>query len=315
VTFAFEPVVGWPNLPYGMSFGSEATAVTVDQDDNVIVFCRGPVPVFVFNRDGAFVDSWGADEFGMAHAANVDGAGDLWLTDMRHVIEKRSIEGKPLLTLGERGRRAPAYSGEPFNIPTDVAEHPVTGELFVTDGYRNAAVHRFSPDGRHLASFGAPGTDAGDLAVPHGIAFLDDERLVVCDRENWRLQVFDLDGEPLAEWHAYFPQAVRAVRDPGGELRIYVGEGPATTYMRGAPRFGSRVAIFDEQGRRIATVGAGGWGFEPDRFTSIHGIAVDSVGDLYVAETPHAVLERFYREPVPAGELVSLRKWRRVDVA
>src|SRR5204862_5561603 len=111
-------------------------------------------------------------------------------------------------------------------------------------GYRNAAVHRFSPDGSLIKTFGSVGTEVGALGLPHGVAFLDDERIVICDRENSRLQIFSLDGEPLDAWHVYFPQMVRTVRRPGHATLIYVGEGPPSRYMRHAPGFGCRVLIF-----------------------------------------------------------------------
>jgi hypothetical protein len=301
-----------------MTFGSEATSVAVDADDNVFVYCRGPIPVLVFDRHGELIDSWGGPDLGVAHAITADATGRLLLTDMRHAIHIRSADGRPLQELGTQGKHSPPHSGEPFNIPTDAVVRESTGEIFVTDGYRNSSVHRFSPEGAHLSSFGRPGQQPGEFALPHGAAFVDDQTLLVCDRENYRIQVFGVGPstlEPIAEWHAFYPQCLRVVDDRGphstGAKLVLVGEGPPTTYMHNTPNIGSRVAVFTPDGTRVGTVGAGGWGYEPDHFTSIHGVAMDSAGDLYVAEATHAVLTRYYKEEAPGGELISMRKWAR----
>jgi hypothetical protein len=277
------------------------------------VFNRGPLPVQCFDPGGSFVTGWGSGEFSLPHAISIDRDDNLWLVDLKHVVEKRSPNGELLMTLGTRGRSAPPHSGEPFNRPTDVAIHPRTGEVFVTDGYRNSAVHRYSPDGGLLQSWGSPGSDPGQFSLPHGVCFLDDDHVVIVDRENFRLQVFTLDGHLEDIWHAYYPQAIRASRLPDGTACVMVGEGPPVAYQRSTPNLGCRIRVLDGEGKEVARLGVGNWGFEPDRFTAIHGIAVDSVGNVYVAEAPFATIVHYYHEDAPPGELLSLRKWRLSD--
>src|SRR5438477_273239 len=74
------------------------------------------------------------------------------------------------------------------------------GDLYVTDGYGNARVHRFSAEGRLLQSWGEPGAGPGQFNLPHGIAVLADGRVLVADRENDRIQLFDPEGKYLDQW-------------------------------------------------------------------------------------------------------------------
>src|SRR5207245_8273125 len=115
-----------------------------------------------------------------------------------------SAEGKPLLTLGTSGRpsdtgatsidyRTVKRSGPPFHYPTNLAVGP-SGDLYVADGYGNARVHRFAPDGRLLHSWGEPGSGPGQFHVPHGLAVDEDGTVYVADRETSRVQHFPADG-------------------------------------------------------------------------------------------------------------------------
>ena len=81
----------------------------------------------------------------------------------------------------------------PFNYPTEMVLGP-SGDIYVSDGYRNSRVHRFSADGRLIDSWGEPGTGSGEFNLSHAVAVSPDGRVYVCDRENSRLQVFTQDG-------------------------------------------------------------------------------------------------------------------------
>jgi len=306
----YEPDPTWPALPDGVSYGGAATSVAVDSRDRVYVFNRGPVPVVVLNPDGSVVDSWGAGDFVMPHGVSIDFDDNIWAVDLKHAVHKRATDGTALLTIGDGTSSAP-FSGAPFNRPTDALVHPLTGDIFVTDGYRNAAVHRFAPDGELVHSWGGPGSDPGEFSLPHGLCFVGDDRILICDRENFRLQLFTLDGDFIDQWHSYYPQCLRSVPLAGGGTAVLVGEGPRVRYQRDVPNLGCRVRILDDNGREIGRIGTGKWGFDSDAFVSIHGVAVDSHGDVYVAETPYATIVHYYGEPAPEPEPVSLRKWRR----
>ena len=87
----------------------------------------------------------------------------------------------------------------PFNHPTEMIAHP-NGDIYVTDGYRNARVHRFTRDGRLVTSWGTPGKAPGEFHLPHSIAIDPDGKLYVADRANKRIQIFSPDGDFLGMW-------------------------------------------------------------------------------------------------------------------
>jgi hypothetical protein len=312
----FVPVPGWGRLPDGMTFAGDATSVAVDSADNVFVFNRGPVSVIVFNSDGDYLTSWGAGEFAAPHGAVFDLEDNLYLVDSGgsylgeggHVVEKRTRDGELLFQIGSRSGPAEAHSGRPFNGPTDIAISHLTGDLFVTDGYGNGNIHRFRADGQHVASWGSTGTRPGELNLPHGIDFIDDDHVIVCDRENFRLQVFTTDGEFVDQWHAHHPGAVRRDRD---RPLLFVSELGPVPYQWGTENLGCRIRMLDRDGRELGRFGDSKPGVGPSQFISPHGLAVDSTGDVYIAEVSRTWLN-FVGETVPdEPEVVSLRKWQR----
>src|ERR1035438_847988 len=80
----------------------------------------------------------------------------------------------------------------------------VNGDIYVSDGYGNARVHRYSPDGRLLLSWGGSGTDPGEFNIAHNITCDADGWVYVADRENHRIQVFDGNGKYETQWNNLF---------------------------------------------------------------------------------------------------------------
>ena len=304
----YEPVPFWAKLPHPMTF-KEATSVAVDSQDRVYVFNRGKWPLVIFDRDGNFLETWGAGEFDRPHGITIDGEDNLYLVDdMGHFAQKRTKAGKVLFTMGERGKPAPWQGGGIFNRPTHTAIHPESGELFITDGYGNSRVHRFDRNGKHIKSWGEPGTGPGQFSLPHNICMLGTDRVVVCDRENFRLQVFTLDGEYVTQWHFHRPIAIAAGK--GDDTNLYLGEAGAPPVQEGVPHLGKRMVVLDREGKIVAAFGAPLGGENPDQFMAPHGIAVDSEGSVYIAEVSFTA---FGSLQDPPREVVSLRKWRRVS--
>lgn len=157
----------------------------------------GAPAVVTFNRDGQLLSSWGGDIILDSHmlAPGPDGSLLIVDRDAHEVVMCR--DGR---RIGGFGRRH--HPMQPFNHPTDVAL-AADGTVYVTDGYANSRVHRFAPDGTLLRSWGEQGDGPGQFMTPHAVWIMPDGRVVVCDRNNHRLQVFSPDGDLLAIWTGF----------------------------------------------------------------------------------------------------------------
>ena len=304
----YEPVPYWAKLPHPMFF-KEATSVAVDSNDNVYVFGRGDHPIIIFDRDGNFLETWGAGEFVRPHGITIDGDDNLYLADDdAHMIEKRTKEGKLIFRLGEKGRAADWQGGDPFNRPTHVAINPATGDLFISDGYGNSRVHKYDTDGKYIKSWGESGSLEGQFSLPHNIAMNGTDRVTVCDRENFRLQTFTTDGEFVKQVHAHRPMAITDGK--GEDANLYVGEAGAPPVQEGVRRLGQRVVVMDREGNEVTRFGNELSGEGHDQFIAPHGIAVDSEGSVYIAEVSYTA---YGSKLDPVREVTSLRKWKRVS--
>jgi len=191
--FTYRVNADWAKLPDAWSF-KEVGGVGVDGNDNVYVFNRGEHPMMVFDRAGNFLRSWGEGQYPRAHGVHMASDDTMFLTDDGgHFVRKVTLDGKVLLELGVPGKPAPYMSGEPFHRCTHTALSP-KGEIYVSDGYGNSRVHKYSPDGKLLHSWGEPGTGEGEFNIVHNICTDADGWVYVADRENHRVQVFDGDG-------------------------------------------------------------------------------------------------------------------------
>lgn len=267
----------WAKLPEGWEM--PAAAVAGDSKDRIYCFNRdSDHPVVVFDREGNYLSSWGAGMIAFAHAILLDPEDNVWLVDRdNHQVMKFTSDGQHLMTIGAKGYRsdtgvAPhdlsstAYQSvtrgsEPFNMPAGIAFNP-NGEVFIADGYANARIHKFSADGQLLLSWGEPGAGPGEFNLPHGVWIDRRGRVLVCDRENDRVQVFTQNGDHLTTWPAeLIGPALFCVDD---EDTVYIPEHNA-----------GLVSILTLDGERLAQ-----WGSMDHR--SCHGIWVDSHKDLYV---------------------------------
>jgi NHL repeat len=306
--YRYEVVDHWAKLPPGREFNADVAAVGVDRQDRVYAFNRGQHPMVVFDRDGNFLRSWGEGLFHRAHGVHMAPDDTLWLTDDGdHTVRHCTLEGKVLATIGVPGAPRPYMSGEAFHRCTHTALSPA-GDLYVSDGYGNARVHKFSPDGRPLLSWGEPGTDPGQFNIPHNICCDADGWVYVADRENHRVQVFDGGGRYEAQWNnMHRPSGLFLERSP--HPRFYVGEiGGGLGVNYDMPNIGPRISIYDTHGKNLARLGHRPAGLEPGQFMSPHGLAVDSRGDIYVGEVSFTNWRnRHGQQPHPPG-LRSLQK-------
>jgi DNA-binding beta-propeller fold protein YncE len=295
----YRVVQDWAKLPEGWEL-KDVAAVACDAKDQVYVFNRGEHPMIVFDREGNFLRSWGEGTFPRAHGIDIDAAGNLYLTDDGgHFVRKCTPEGKVLLEIGIPGQPAPFMSGKPFHRCTHTALSP-QGEIYVSDGYGNARVHKYSPDGKLLFSWGAPGSDPGQFNVAHNIATDDAGWVYVADRENHRVQVFDAKGRYETQWNnLHRPCGLYCCR--GAQPRFVIGElGPGMNINRQYPNLGPRLSIVDQKGGLVARLGGEhGPGLEDGRFIAPHGVAVDSRGDIYVGEVSYTEYPRLFAGAIP----------------
>ena len=301
----------WAKLPAGWSF-KEIGSVGVDKKDNVYVFNRGEHPMIVFDRDGNFLRSWGEGVFPRAHGVFMAPDDTIWLTDDGdHTVRQCTLEGKVLLTLGIPGKPAPYMSGEPFHRCTHTAMSP-QGDIYVSDGYGNSRVHKFSPDGKLLMSWGAPGTDPGEFNIAHNITCDADGWVYVADRENHRVQVFDGNGRYETQWNNLH-RPCGLFMPPGKCPICYIGElGAVQPVNRNVPNLGPRVTIVDNTGKRIARLGGLGPGIGPTEFMAPHGLTVDQRGDLYVGEVSWTNWPQTFKDKPRPDNLRSLHKFRKL---
>jgi DNA-binding beta-propeller fold protein YncE len=286
----------------------EFADVAIGSGDLVFGLTREPGEVLVFESDGTFVRRFGAGVLGSRpHGVTVAADGRVLVVDEpNHAIRIFDAEGHLAGTMGTPGTASdtgadnslggPALAriirraAGPFHNPTKVA-FALDGSFYVSDGYGNARVHRYDPDGALMGSWGEPGYGDGQFLLVHCVAVLRDGRILVVDRENDRLQAFTADGRHLATW-AVVQRPASIAEDAGG--RIYIGELP---YSAGdtSTRFGllvsalpAGVAVLDLDGRVVdrftELYGSGG----PQAVIAPHGLAMDSRGSLYIAETSHS---------------------------
>jgi hypothetical protein len=273
----YEVHEDWAHPPEGCEL--MAASVTVDSKDRVYSFNRAKEhPVVVFDRDGNFLSSWGVGLFAFPHMIRADKNDNLWLVDRDHgQMMLFTSDGKLLRTIGTKGFRSDTgvapdnfrsnaytvvtHGGGPFNMPTDIDVAP-SGEMFITDGYGNARVHKFAADGTLLFSWGEPGTAPGQFNLPHAVWITRDGRLLILDRENDRVQVFDQNGKLLKIWPTKLI----------GPAVIYV-DAEDIVYI--CEHNGGLFSVLTLEGERLAQ-----WG-DPS-YRSCHGIWGDSHGDLYV---------------------------------
>ena len=196
IRFGEEPE---DTMPEGWKFG-RVSGVATDSRGQVFVFQRGPKadPIIVFDSKGNYLRSWGRGMFGRPHGMRVDRDDNVWITDhIDHQVMKFTNDGKLLLTLGIKGQTG--TDEKTFDGPTDIS-FAASGDFYVSDGYGNDRVLKFSKDGKFLLTWGQSGTGPGEFDLVHSVAVDSQGRVFVSDRENDRIQIFDGNGKFLRMW-------------------------------------------------------------------------------------------------------------------
>lgn len=235
------------------------TAVSNDDEGYVYVLQRSDPFMLIFSADGKMVNQWRNKEITDAHYMEVSPEGEVFVVERdHHRIVVFNKQGEILRIIG--GENNPGNTGEPFNHPTDIA-FSKDRDMFVSDGYGNTHVHHFNKAGELLHTWGRIGSEEGSFITPHSILVDQKERVLVADRENNRVQIFDQNGTYLKELSNVF-HPMDIYQDNEGF--IYVTDQVPALHVFNAD---------DEFIGRCRTFGTFG-----------HGLTVDKDGDIYIAE-------------------------------
>lgn len=267
--YTYEVIENWAKLPEGWTFGW-IPGVAVDSQDRVFVYSRSEHPLVIFDTDGNFLEEWGYGLLQDAHGIFIDRDDNVFLTERGpHCIHKFNRKGELLMTIGTPGQQG-ANDGDPFRLPTDVGIAS-NGDIFVSDGYGNARVHKYSPNGELIKSWGSWGKGPGQFELSHCVRVDRHDRVWVCDRSNNRIQFFDVDGNYLDEWTGLAaPDTIHF--DPHEDV-VYIAE------------LDQQVSIYTFDRQLLAQWGGRAKSEKPGEFRACpHGIWTDSRGDLYVGE-------------------------------
>jgi DNA-binding beta-propeller fold protein YncE len=252
--------------------------------------------------------TWGEGVFHRPHGVFMAPDDTIWLTDDGdHTVRHCTLDGKVLLTLGIPGKPAPYMSGEPFHRCTHTALSPQGDYLYISDGYGNARVHKYHAGRQAAVHHGASPAPIPASSTSRTISACDPDGWVyVADRENHRVQVFDGNGKYETQWNYLHRRTACAMGRGTRTPRCYIGEGgPAWRSTATWPNIGPRVSIHTTRDHEVlARLGKPHAGIAPGQFTSPHGIAVDSRGNIYVGELTGRSWERFASGPAPAKRRV-----------
>jgi len=236
----YSVVPGWPAKETASYLG-QVSGIAIDTYGNAVIFHRGdrtwngntfksdnsygmdknvPIPqdtVLTVNSTGHIINQWGNNFFFLPHMITIDKQNNVWVTDVAmHQVFKFGPYGgddkKPLLTLGTKFE--PGNDDSHYCKPTSVAVSADTKTFYVSDGYCNSRIIKYSitvtSDGKHAVNkITEWGKTAGVMSIsrgpynfniPHSLTLAEDKNLIcVADRENGRVLCFDTDGNAKKE--------------------------------------------------------------------------------------------------------------------
>lgn len=293
-------VEDWPKLPKDLVLGNP-TGLGIDSENNIVVFHRAsrawqePMPedkiqentiLYLDKKTGEVVRSWGEDLFIMPHGLEIDKENNVWVTDVAlHQIFKFSSDGKLLLTLGEA--QVAGNDAEHFNLPTDIAVLD-DGSFYVSDGYGNSRVIKFSKDGTYLFEWGKFGNKQGEFNIPHGIDLDKNGNVYVADRENNRIQKFDGKGNFIAVWQNKITEQLYSVTIDNQNGHLF---GIDYLTVNDTIVKGSDIFRFDLNTNLQVQFGRTGSYDGP--ISRYHDIQVDDEGSIYVGDILGNAVQKF----------------------
>jgi streptogramin lyase len=324
----YQTIANYFKMPEGRTWGS-TSAVEIDKDGRSIWVAErcganscleSNLPTILkFDASGKLVKSFGEGMLVFPHGIHVDRDGNVWVTDGQdnaprppagganqpgrgtlsaplpgatkgHQVFKFSPDGRLLMTLGK-----PGGAGEPdyFYQPNDVVVAP-NGDIFVSEGHggANSRVLKFSKDGKLIKTWGKKGTGPGEFDQPHALAMDSRGRLVIGDRGNNRIQIFDQDGKFLDQWKQF--------SRPSG---IYIDKNDTIYVADSESESVSRTHEGWKRGIRIGSAKDGSvTAFIPDPVekatgtSAAEGVAADGQGNIYGAEVGPRALKKYVKK-------------------
>src|SRR5262252_546927 len=317
----FDSMPNFLKLPPDMNLG-EASGVAVNSKGDIAVFTRsnsagGPAygatasQILLFDKTGKFVREIGKGLYAWsyAHAIRFDRDDNLWAIDKgSDMIVRINPEGHVTMVFGRKKEASdeaapwtrvnpprPPVPGQ-FRQPTDVA-WDADGAIYISDGYINSRVAKFTKDGDWVTSMGEPGGGKlGNLNTPHSIANDAKGNIYVADRGNRRIQVIDPKTNTFVReikidvpvppdahpWMGATPTVEQAAAQSGAPWAICITPGPGTQYLYSADAFPGRVYKLSLDGKVLGWLGKSGR--QPKEFGWIHELACPAENEVYAAE-------------------------------
>ena len=289
----YKVVNNWLKIPKGFTLGNPS-GIGIDTSQHIFIFHRanrkwpltGSMPgtfipektiLMVDRESGIILNSWGDSLFIMPHGLTVDYDNNVWVTDVGlHQVFKFNHEGKLLMKIGEA--KVPGNDKTHFNRPTDIAVLK-DGSFYVSDGYGNSRIVKFSSNGKYLFEWGKKGNKEGEFNIPHGIDADTHGNVYVADRENNRVQVFDSTGSFLKQFSNKNFGNIYSVEVDNSEGQVFAVDDLS---FLGIKHRGSDIFIFDTAGNVQVRFGRSGAYTGPVCW--YHDIVTDNEQNIYVGD-------------------------------
>ncbi len=272
------------NMPDGMAFASVAS-VAITPEGNLMVLHRGDEAFLEFDLEGNFIRSFGEGMFGRAHGLRYEGDGNMWVTDGGgHTAMKLGPDGEVLISLGTQGERGlwdESTGARLFDEPNDIAIAS-SGDVFIVQGHTRGEprVLKFDSEGNFLMMWGSRGDGPGQFSVAHSIVIDDDDNIYVADRENQRIQIFDVEGNFVDQWTFSAMACALYLADDG--------------FMYMTSGFDAQIVKLDLEGNVLGVTGSSGDG--PNQYGEAHYLAVGPNQEIYVADVVNRRVEKLIQE-------------------
>ena len=290
----------WPEPESVISIGSP-TGLGIDSKNNLVIFHRSgrqwtnPLPKdkikenvisYLNIKSGQVINSWGYNMFVMPHGLEIDNNDNIWVTDVAlHQVFKFNPNGKLLLTLGKSFK--PGNDQNHFNMPTDVSVLS-DGSFYVSDGYGNSRIMKFSKQGKFLFQIDGFGKGKNEFNIPHGIDNDLQNNIYVADRENNRVKKFDNKGDLLKIWQNKISQQLYSVKVDNKNDLVYAID----YYIKdGKEIMGSNIFVLDKELNLLNKFGRSGNYKGP--ITRYHDIEIDQFGSIYAADILNNIIQVF----------------------